>query len=282
MVARGVRRAQPSLELVLEARAQVVGQRLQGRARPGAGDPGEDGVLAGEDVQVGRLPRVDGAAEGGERVEVRRGVVAGGHRDVARVLGVRRLGGEVATDRVAGLVEVAGDLEREPPAGLHAGHEVRKEPEVAGDPLEGGVGDEDVHPGRGRGSGPVAQVGDVEGDPVVGGAGLRDHLGAGVQAVDRGVGPAVGEEGGQVAGAAAEVDDGAGVGGRDPGDQLDERPAALVGVGEVAVGVPAVGHGSSSSPSVLPSWSSIASLDVKIVRSCRPMCLDVKILDRAR
>ena len=68
-------------------------------------------------------------------------------------------------------------------------------------------------PGLGRGSGPVAQVGDVEGDPVVGGAGLRDHLGAGVQAVDRGVRPAVGEERGQVAGAAAEVDDGAGSGG---------------------------------------------------------------------
>ena len=132
MVARGVRRAQPSPELVLEAGAQVVGQRLQGRPRPGAGDPGEDRVLAGEDVQVGRLPRVDGAAEGGERVEVRRGGVAGGAPRRRAVLGVRRLGGELATDRVAGLVEVAGHLEREPPAGRTTRHEVGRSPRWPG------------------------------------------------------------------------------------------------------------------------------------------------------
>ena len=43
-VALGVGRAQPALELRLEGRSQVVGQRLQGRPRAGAGDPGEDRV----------------------------------------------------------------------------------------------------------------------------------------------------------------------------------------------------------------------------------------------
>ena len=38
------------LELPLEPRAQVVRQRLQGGAGAGPGDPGEDRVLAGEDV----------------------------------------------------------------------------------------------------------------------------------------------------------------------------------------------------------------------------------------
>ncbi len=52
------------------------------------------------------------------------------------------------------------------------------------------------------------------------------------------------EQAGEVARTAAEVDHRGRVRGADPGDQLDERPAALVGVGEVAVGVPGVRHGS--------------------------------------
>ena len=55
--------------------------------------------------------------------------------------------------------------------------------------------------------------------------------------------------------------------GADPGDQLDERPAALVGVGEVAVGVPAC------------AIVALQYLDVKILHVRQ--CLDVKILDRA-
>ena len=59
-----VRRPQPPLELLLEAAAEVVGQRLERRPRAGAGDPGEHRVLALEDVQVRRLPGVDRRSRG--------------------------------------------------------------------------------------------------------------------------------------------------------------------------------------------------------------------------
>ena len=102
-----VRRPEPPLELLLEAGPQVVGQRLQGRPRAGAGDPGEDGVLALEHVEVGRLPRVHLAAESLERLEVDDRVVRARDGDARRVGGVRRLRGQLGADRVARLAEVA-------------------------------------------------------------------------------------------------------------------------------------------------------------------------------
>lgn len=48
-----------STELGLERAAQLLGEGLQGRPRSGAADPREDGIHAGEFVQVGRLPGVD-------------------------------------------------------------------------------------------------------------------------------------------------------------------------------------------------------------------------------
>src|SRR5688500_19465003 len=55
-----------------------------------------------------------------------------------------------------------------------------------------------------------------------------------------GVGPPVGEEGRQVPGAAAQVDDLLRLLGRHARQQVGERPPALVGVRQVAVRVPAV------------------------------------------
>src|SRR5690606_677516 len=50
--------------------------------------------------------------------------------------------------------------------------------------------------------------------------------------------PARGERGGELAGAAAEVDHVGGVGGAHPGEQLEERPGTLVRVPPVGVRVP--------------------------------------------
>ena len=138
----------------------AVRQRLQRRPRAGAGDPGEDGVVALQHVQVRRLPDVDRTARGGERVEVGRRRRGCRGRRRRRVLGVRRLGGQLGADRVAGLVEVAGHLEGEPAARRDLGHERRQQVEVVGHPLQRGVGDEHVDAAL-RG-GPVPQVADGE------------------------------------------------------------------------------------------------------------------------
>jgi hypothetical protein len=87
---------------------------------------------------------------------------------------------------------------------------------------------------------PVAQVGDAVVDALAEAARLLDHVRAGVEADHVSLGPALRQQAGQVARAAAQVDHlGRGLG-PDPVDQLDERPAALVGKGQVALGVPAV------------------------------------------
>jgi hypothetical protein len=109
---------------------------------------------------------------------------------------------------------------------------------VAGDPLERGVGDEHVdrfvRP-------PGAEVGDLEPD-ALDRVRLLDHRRGRVQTAHVRVGPALREQPGQVAGTAAQVDDPARRDRRDAGEQLDERPTALVGVDQVAVRVPHVRH----------------------------------------
>ena len=110
---------------------------------------------------------------------------------------------------------------------------------MAGHPLQGGVGDEDVD-GLAAGR-PVAQVGDLEVDrrrrsrgpaSIISGLESTPRTSASGQ---RSASSAVRLPGPQPRSTTV-----AGVVGVDPGDQLDERPAALVGVGEVALGVPGV------------------------------------------
>ena len=126
-----VRRPQTPLELVLEPRSQGVVQRLQGRPRAGAADPGEHRVLAAQHVQVGRLPGVHGVTSGWS---ARRYVAASCASGVATpdgLLVVRRGRGEVAADRVARLVEVARHLEGEPAARAHVRDQRRQQVQVA-------------------------------------------------------------------------------------------------------------------------------------------------------
>lgn len=141
---------------------------------------------------------------------------------------------------MAGGVEVAGDLEGEGAAGGEGVQPVGEAGGVAGDPLEQGVGDDEVVrlgglPGGGVGLGEVE-----EGSGV--GAGALQHAGRAVVAGDAGAGPAVAEERGDVARAAAEVGD-AGCGfvreGADAGQEVVEGAGAVVRVTEVLLGVPA-------------------------------------------
>ena len=221
---------------------QVVGQRLEGRARAGAGDPGEDGVGAGQHVEVRRLPGVDAAAEGREGLEVDRRVVAARDGDATRVVGVRRLGGQLGADGVAGLVEVARHLEGEPAARPHP----RRPARAAGRGGRGPTGGWRWRPGRRPGRRRVTSRGGrrrrsrstsrqprpsrsspgLESSPRMAASGQRAR-----SSVVRLPGPQP---------RSTTV---AGVGRRDPRDQLDEGTATLVGVRQVALGVPGVGHG---------------------------------------
>lgn len=106
---------------------------------------------------------------------------------------------------------------------------------MAGDPLEQGVGDDQVEglaggPGGRVGGGEVEQVGSV-------GGGLLQHLRGVVVAGDPGLRPALGEQGGDVACAAAEVGDPRRVA-LDAGEEIGERACAVVRVPEILLGVP--------------------------------------------
>jgi hypothetical protein len=116
--------------------------------------------------------------------------------------------------------------------------------EVLGHPLQGRVGDQHVDRRAQRERvrlGPLTQVADLPPDAVDLARG-RDHLGTAVDAGDLRAPPPLGQQRGEGAGTAAEVDDDPRALGGHPGEQVDERPAALVGVREVAVGVPGVAH----------------------------------------
>ena len=215
----------------------VVGERGEDGAQCRALGPFQDGVLALEELDVGGLPGVDGAAGCVEEVEV-----AGRVEDVdvvAALAGqaVAPVGGfaQFGEECVAGGGEVAGDLEGEGAAGDEGAGPAGEQVGVVGDPLEGGVGDDQV---VGLVGGPGAGVGVAEADVAAagGGAGVAlgggEHLGGGVEAGDVGVGPAFGEQGGDVAGAAAEVGD-AGAGRGEvgyAGEEVVEGAAAVSGV----------------------------------------------------
>lgn len=159
---------------------------------------------------------------------------------------------EVAEQGVTGRGEVAGDLEGEDAAG---GEVLDPEGEAVGvalDPLQGGVGDDQVVGAVGD---PVGGVGGAEveaaapgGGALVGPGGLQ-HLGGAVEAGDAGGGPALREQGGHVAGAAADVGDPRALGGqlRYPGQQVVEGAGAVGGVTEILLGIPGCcGHVSNS------------------------------------
>jgi len=102
-----------------------------------------------------------------------------------------------------------------------------------GHPLQCRVGDHDVGVSR---RGPVAYVlqSGVEATSPRG----VDHLRRVVGRLDGGLGPPAGELDREIAGAATEVDDPAGGGEVDAGEQLAVGPSAVIGEGQVLGGVP--------------------------------------------
>lgn len=127
-------------------RLGVVGEFGEDGPQGGALDPVEHRVLAGEQLEVGGLPGVRRAAEVGEAQQV-----VGRVQDVyeAPAVAVEAVAparglAQFAEERVAGGGEVAGDLEGERAAGGEGVDPVREGFGVARDPLECGVGDDQV------------------------------------------------------------------------------------------------------------------------------------------
>ncbi|GGU18425.1 hypothetical protein GCM10010259_05900 [Streptomyces daghestanicus] len=208
-------------------------------------------------MDVGRLPHVGGEAERGEAGEVLAGGAdgVGVAQDAGEAVAPARGAGQLAHQAVAGRVEVAGDLEGEGAAGGEGVGPAGEQVVVAGDPLEGGVAEDEV---VGLGGVPGADVGGGEVEVSAAGcgsgvgAGAFQHRGRVVVAGDAGGGPAVGEQDGGVAGAAAEVGDAGRVAGEagDAGEEVGEGAGAGTGVAQVLGGVPGGGgggHGSSRS-----------------------------------
>ena len=163
--------------------------------------------------------------------------------------------GEFAHQGVAGGGEVAGDLEGEGAAGGEAvdpvGERLRRGPGPTGGRRWRRSG---RTARRGAQSAASAWAKSRRPPPAVGPACARrlvEHLGGVVVAGDVGGGPAVGEEGGDVAGAAAEVGD-AGRGRArqlgDAGQEVGEGAGAVAGVAQVLLRGPRWGRG-------VPRWS---------------------------
>jgi hypothetical protein len=130
----------------------------------------------------------------------------------------------------------------QPPGASQRVDQPGEQGQVVGDPLQHRVADQHVHRLGGH---PVAQVGDREVDARDVPSGLLDHVRAGVQAADPGRRPPLGEQRGHVPRAAAQVDHGARLLGLDAADQVDERPGAFAGEGQVPLRIPLhrLGHG---------------------------------------
>lgn len=108
---------------------------------------------------------------------------------------------------------------------------------MAGKPVEGGVReDKVVEPVRLCGEGGKVRVTPV--GVEAGGASAFEHVGGAIEAGERGVGPAGGEGGGTVAGAAAEVDDVLRGGEGDLRDEVAARAGAFFGELEIRSWLP--------------------------------------------
>src|SRR5882762_3794196 len=147
-------------------------------------------------------------------------------------------------------VEVPRHLHSDPRPGGELAGPPHQQIGVFGHPLQGGVADDDIGVGLRC---PRPHVADVSVDTAF--AGRRHHLGRAVPCFDDGTRPALREGDGEIAGTTAEVDHPPRRLDADPRQQVEERATAMVGEGQVDVGIP---HDASVAP---PSNS-------QLVRSC--------------
>ena len=112
--------------------------------------------------------------------------------------------GHCAHGPVRGRVEVARYLHRQPGSGSQLAGPVPEQLGVAGNPLQDGVGQHDVGVGFRC---PGGDVTEYRVDAALAGGG--HHLRRAIDGLDHGVRPALRQDGGQVSGTAAQVDDAA-------------------------------------------------------------------------
>ena len=109
---------------------------------------------------------------------------------------------------------------------------------MAGDPLQRGIADDDIDVRVGL---PVLDGRDAETGTGHRGR-LGNHLGGGIEALYPGRRPAGGEQRREIARPASQIDHPAGCDRVDPGDEVEERAAALAGVPRVLRNVPSHGN----------------------------------------
>ena len=225
---RGIRRPEAWSQLGTEggvlpsSRASRTGRRVVEPIHSSTGSG------PGEALHVGRLPHVDVGRDTGEQRRVLGGLGHGG--PVAELRGLARL-----PARGQGRATASGSC-RAPaararrPAGSAASQRGNSS-RCRGHPVQHGVADHDVRVRRGR---PVATSPRCASTPRSRAAStISAELSS---AVDSGVRPTPAEQRGEVPGPAAEVDDTAGRGGGDPGEQVVERAGAVVAKARYAAG----------------------------------------------
>ena len=238
------------------------GRRSSGRAcerRPGPGraDPGEHRVGPGE-LRAGRWsPRRRPRSPGRQRPQVglRRRATSGSPRPrCARRTPARPRG---RGRGVAGLVDVAGDLEGEPAAGGHR----RDQAAAAGRGGRAPTGGRRWRPARRPARRASSRAGRRRRSPRPRPRGPRRSSRRWSPAAHPRPGPRSGSSAVRLPAPQPRSTTRAGVRGGDPRDQVDEGAAALVGVRQVVAGVPRVGHRATlsrcqeSCPARVRAWS---------------------------
>ncbi len=162
------------------------------------------------------------------------------HAGGGKVISPRGGGRDVAHRLMGHFIHIGRDLNGERAAAVDFGKQAGIEGHVIVDPMESGVGEYDVKFVAGRG-GPGCDVGrDPLMEPVAGSR-FVEHLRRAIEAGNGCVGPALRHHCRAVAGAAAEVNDGFGVGHMDLGNEVVARAGAFGFEQQILVGLPS-GH----------------------------------------
>ena len=214
--------------------------------KPVPSDPLQHRVFAAQNLQILRFPNVEPLPERRQQVVIRLGVLdpLAPHRGQHGSVADRRAAGSAVLQRlphqaVRRHVPAQRHLHGQAAAGVDVAHQAWKQVAVAVEPLQGGVGINQIgrfvrHPDADVGLQPVHRR-------QLGGS-LRQHLRRLVEAVNRGCGPLLRHQSRDVPRAAAQVIDHARRRERYPAQQFQRRAQAVVGKLQILIRVP-VGSG---------------------------------------